>query len=179
MSSRAAAEVEDVKEGEDSLKYESDLLNKAYAIARKAHKGQVDKAGVDYIEHPVTVASFVDTEEAQTVALLHDTLEDSDLTAEDLLAAGIPERVVKAVELLTKPRKLSYFRYIERVKTNELSRKVKLADLKHNADLSRIPVLTEKDYQRLEKYQRAMRFLQDEEAASFKTFEQKNSSPAC
>lgn len=160
-----------MKEGVFDLKYDTDLLNKAYTIACKAHEGQVDKAGVDYINHPVTVASYVNSEEEKVVALLHDVLEDSETTAEELLIAGIPEHLVDAVKVLTKPRKESYFSYIEGVKKNSLSRAVKLADLKHNSQLSRLPQITEKDQKRIEKYQKASAFLQADGVESFKDFE--------
>ena len=80
------------------------MLELALSIATEAHKGQFDKAGVDYIEHPIYVASQVDTEEEKAVALLHDVIEDSPFTAEELLQAGLPETVVTAVQVLTKKK---------------------------------------------------------------------------
>ena len=128
---------------------EQSMVDLALSIARQAHEGQLDKAGVDYIEHPIYVASQVDTEEEKAVALLHDVIEDSPVSAEELLIAGLPVEVVIAVKLLTKKPMQDYQAYLETVKTNPLARVVKLADLKHNSDLSRLPSITVKDRERL------------------------------
>ena len=138
------------------------LYQQALAIAKDAHKGQVDKAGVDYIQHPLFVASLVEGELAKTVALLHDVVEDSDWTLEDLRMEGLPEEVVQAVGILTKKRNENYEEYILRVKQNPLARQVKLADLKHNSDLSRLTNVTDRDRKRVAKYQKAISFLSEE-----------------
>ena len=138
---------------------EQSMVDLALSIARKAHEGQLDKAGVDYIEHPIYVASQVDTEEEKAVALLHDVIEDSLVSAEELLQAGLPETVVTAVQILTKKKEQDYQTYLETVKKNPLVRVVKLADLKHNSDLSRLSSITEKDKERLKKYKKAIDFL--------------------
>ena len=138
---------------------EQSMVDLASSIARKAHEGQLDKAGVDYIEHPIYVASQVDTEEEKAVALLHDVIEDSPVSAEGLLQAGLPETVVTAVQVLTKKKEQDYQTYLETVKKNPLARVVKLADLKHNSDLSRLSSITEKDRERLKKYKKAIDFL--------------------
>jgi len=138
---------------------EQSIVDLALSIARKAHEGQLDKAGVDYIEHPIYVASQVDTEEEKAVALLHDVIEDSPVSAEELLQAGLPETVVTAVQILTKKKEQDYQTYLETVKKNPLARVVKLADLKHNSDLSRLSSITEKDRERLKKYKKAIDFL--------------------
>lgn len=138
------------------------LYQQALAIAKDAHKGQVDKAGVDYIQHPLFVASLVEGELAKTVALLHDVVEDSDWTLEDLRKEGLPEEVVQAVGILTKKRNENYEEYILRVKQNPLARQVKLADLKHNSDLSRLANVTDRDRKRVAKYQKAISYLSEE-----------------
>ena len=138
---------------------EQSMVDLALSIARKAHEGQLDKAVVDYIEHPIYVASQVDTEEEKAVALLHDVIEDSPVSAEELLQAGLPETVVTAVQVLTKKKEQDYQTYLETVKKNPLARVVKLADLKHNSDLSRLSSITEKDRERLKKYKKAIDFL--------------------
>lgn len=138
---------------------EQSMVDLALSIARKAHEGQLDKAGADYIEHPIYVASQVDTEEEKAVALLHDVIEDSPVLAEELLQAGLPETVVTAVQVLTKKKEQDYQTYLETVKKNPLARVVKLADLKHNSDLSRLSSITEKDRERLKKYKKAIDFL--------------------
>ena len=135
------------------------MIDIALAIARKAHAGQVDKAGVDYIQHPLYVASQVKTEQEKAIALLHDVLEDSDITVADLLAYGLSNKVVTAVQTLTKKKGQSYQDYLEKVKSNNLARVVKLADLKHNSDLSRLKSVTNTDYDRVEKYKNAIRYL--------------------
>lgn len=135
------------------------MLELALSIATEAHRGQFDKAGIDYIEHPIYVASQVDTEEEKAVALLHDVIEDSPVSAEGLLQAGLPETVVTAVQVLTKKKEQDYQTYLETVKKNPLARVVKLADLKHNSDLSRLSSITEKDRERLKKYKKAIDFL--------------------
>ena len=135
------------------------MINIALSIAKKAHAGQVDKAGIDYIQHPLYVASQVKTEQEKAVALLHDVLEDSDITAADLLAYGLSNEVVTAVQTLTKKKGQSYQDYLEKVKSNDLARVVKLADLKHNSDLSRLKSVTNTDYDRVEKYKNAIRYL--------------------
>ena len=138
------------------------LYQQALAIAKDAHKGQVDKAGVDYIQHPLFVASLVEGELAKTVALLHDVVEDSDWTLEDLRKEGLPEEVVQAVGIITKKRNENYEEYILRVKQNPLARQVKLADLQHNSDLSRLANVTDRDRKRVEKYQQAIAYLSEE-----------------
>ena len=138
---------------------EQSMVDLALSIARQAHEGQLDKEGVDYIEHPIYVASQVDTEEEKAVALLHDVIEDSPVSAEELLQAGLPETVVTAVHVLTKKKEQDYQTYLETVKKNPLARVVKLADLKHNSDLSRLSSITEKDRERLKKYKKAIDFL--------------------
>ena len=135
------------------------ILELALSIATEAHKGQFDKAGVDYIEHPIYVASQVDTEEEKAVALLHDVIEDSPFTSEELLLAGLPEIVVAAVQILSKKKGQDCQIYLENVKSNPLARVVKLADLKHNSDLSRLSSITDKDLERLEKYKKAIDYL--------------------
>ncbi|RRD32944.1 GTP pyrophosphokinase [Streptococcus sp. OH4692_COT-348] len=130
-----------------------------FVHCKKAHEGQYDKAGVVYIKHPLFVASLVDMQEEKAVALLHDVLEDSPYTAEELILAGLPETVVTAVQVLTKKKGQDYQQYLELVKSNPIARCVKLADLKHNSDLSRLATITEKDLERFEKYKKAIAYL--------------------
>ena len=132
---------------------------KAYEIAKKAHLGQVDKAGEDYIKHPEKVASFVKTDEEKAVAYLHDVIEDTELTLEDLCEYDFSKEVIEAVDIITKKRGEDYQSYLNSVKKNKLARAVKLADLRHNSDLTRLAKVTEKDIKRKEKYQKAIDFL--------------------
>ena len=135
------------------------MLELALSIATEAHRGQFDKAGIDYIEHLIFVASQVDSEEEKAVTLLHDVIEDSSVTAEELLNAGLPETVVTAVQILSKKKGQDYQTYLKTVKSNPLARAVKLADLKHNSDLSRLETITDKDLEGLEKYKKAIDYL--------------------
>lgn len=136
------------------------IADKALEIATLAHKGQKDLAGINYIEHLKKVASFLNSDEEKAAAYLHDILEDTLLTEKDLLEMGIPNDIVIAVKVLTKEKGETYTKYIERIKENKLACKVKIADLKHNMDLSRIPNPSKRDYERLKKYKRALTFLE-------------------
>lgn len=147
-----------------------DIVKLALEIASQAHQGQVDKAGVDYIKHPVQVSHLVETKEQKAAALLHDVIEDTDIRGQDLLNQGIPVQVVEVVQILTKSSKLSYGKYLERIKANEDARLVKLADLSHNSDLSRIPNPGPKDFERLTKYKKAIAFLKDRQYTNYKEF---------
>lgn len=141
------------------LLLESKTVLQAYQLAKAAHNGQLDKGGNDYINHPVAVAESVSTEEEQIVALLHDIVEDTPMTLENLREQGFSEQVVKAVDCLTKRDGESLKIYLGRVKQNPLARTVKLADLAHNSDLRRIPAPTEKDLSRTRRYQEEIDFL--------------------
>lgn len=129
-------------------------LQKALQLAQKAHRHQKDKGGVDYFFHPITVALMCKDPQAQIVALLHDVMEDSDITVQDLKHAGFSDSILEALSCLTRNDE-SYEDYIERIKSNPLAKMVKLADLTHNMDLSRIEQANDTDVKRLEKYQRA------------------------
>lgn len=137
------------------------IVELALEIATSAHKGQVDKAGKDYINHPMTVASYVNTDEEKATALLHDVIEDTEYTADKLITLGIPTNVVEAVKVLTKNKGTDYMDYLSLVKANPIARAVKLADLKHNMQIERIPNPTDKDYKRIEKYKKAKEFLEN------------------
>lgn len=131
----------------------------AKSIAIKAHQGQTDKAGVAYIEHPAFVASHVEGDKAKAVAWLHDVVEDTSMTFRELAEAGIDSEVISALQLLTHADGVDYFEYIAQIKDNKLAACVKLADLKHNSDLSRLKVVTDEDLRRLDKYRKAIQIL--------------------
>ena len=130
----------------------------ALQIAQKAHAGQVDKAGKDYILHPMTVASYMDTDIEKTIAYLHDVLEDTDVTV-DALRKIFPNEIVDTLITLTHRKDESYFEYIQRVSKSKLAKKVKVADLLHNLDIVRIKEPTKQDYERLEKYKKSILYL--------------------
>ncbi|MDT5638770.1 GTP pyrophosphokinase [Streptococcus pneumoniae] len=134
---------------------------KAHNIAKMAHFGQVDRAGVDYIKHPEAVASFVKTDEEKAVAYLHDVIEDTPLTLLDLEMFGLSKTIIEAVDILTKKKGQDYQSYLNLVKTNEVARIVKLADLRHNTDLTRIPKLSKSDIERNKKYIKAINYLNE------------------
>lgn len=136
-------------------------IEKAMEVAKKAHSGQKDKAGVEYILHPIAVAGMLETEQEKIVALLHDVVEDSHITLNALGNMGFEFDIVTAVNLLTKDG-TDYDKYLERVKKNPLARAVKIADLTHNLDIRRISHPKEKDFQRIQKYKNGLEFLRDE-----------------
>lgn len=137
------------------------LTEKALGICLAAHAEQVDLAGNPYYEHPVHLAEQMDDEATTCAALLHDVIEDTDTTLDDITLAGMPDAVVEAVGLLTHKRGTPYMDYIEGLADNPIAKKVKLADLEHNSDLSRLPEVTERDLKRIEKYKRAIELLKD------------------
>lgn len=132
----------------------------AMRICFDAHKDQVDKSGLPYVFHPWHLAEQMDTEHEVCVALLHDVMEDTDTTPEELVAAGIPERYVATCKKLTHKPGVPYLEYVTALADDPVARKVKLADLHHNSDLSRLShAPTEKDLRRRNRYVRAIELL--------------------
>ena len=137
------------------------LTKKALKLSFEAHKDQVDKSGIPYVYHPFHVAEQMKTEETVVAALLHDVVEDTNLTLDDIRAQGFPESVVEALALLTHDDAVPYLEYVAAVKKNPIARAVKLADLQHNSDLSRLDKIDEKAERRVEKYQKAIVLLKE------------------
>ena len=135
------------------------MTQKAMKIAYEAHHGQLDKSDVPYIYHPIHLAEQMDTEEEVIVALLHDVVEDTDMTFEQLEKEGFSKTVIDALKLLTHDDSEDYMDYIRKLKPNPLARKVKFVDLCHNSDESRLENPTPKDVARREKYQKAIKIL--------------------
>ncbi|MBV4458992.1 HD domain-containing protein [Pseudomonas sp. COR58] len=131
-------------------------LERAIAIAATAHAGQVDKGGAPYILHPLKVMLRMSGLEERIVAVLHDVVEDCDVSLDDLRKEGFSEAVLTAIESVTKVPGESYEDFIERVALNPIGRAVKLADLEENSDLSRIASPGWEDLERIEKYRRAI-----------------------
>lgn len=131
-------------------------LERAIAIAAEAHAGQVDKADSPYILHPLRVMFSLRSNEERIVAVLHDLLEDTKWTADDLRREGFSEVVLEALDSVTRRENESYDEFVDRACRNEIGRRVKLADLEDNCDLSRIQNPTEKDLVRAEKYRRVI-----------------------
>ena len=141
----------------------SPLTNEAMRIAYKAHHGQLDYNGIPYIFHPIHLAEQMDDESSCCVALLHDVVEDTDVTLEELMAIFPPE-VTDAVALMTHSADTDYFDYVRAIKENPIARKVKLADLAHNSDQSRCvgSDLTEERKEKWRiKYEKATKILTD------------------
>ena len=135
-------------------------LQRAIEIATEAHKGQYDKAGNDYIGHPLRVMEMGKTENEKIVGVLHDVVEDTDWTFEALAAEGFSEEVIAALRCVTKlSENENYDDFIERVKKNPLAVAVKINDLSDNMDIRRLPYLSDKDVKRLKKYLKAYKRL--------------------
>lgn len=134
-------------------------LEDAIIIAAQAHRGQKDKKGVTYILHPLRLMLRMQSEVEMMVAVLHDALEDTDLTIDQLQDKDFPQEVLKAVECLTRKDNESYDKFIERVRTNPTALRVKVADLEDNMDIKRIIAVTSRDLERLEKYHKAWSLL--------------------
>ena len=137
------------------------FIEKSLSIALQAHAGQVDKAGKPYILHPLRLMAKMETDEEMAVALLHDTIEDSPLTAESLLDAGIPSKIVDAVQSLTKSYGEDYQQFIQRVLKNELAVKVKKADIQDNLNVLRLDSIGDSDLARVKKYHEAWKVLDE------------------
>ncbi|MDG1144825.1 MAG: GTP pyrophosphokinase [Burkholderiales bacterium] len=138
------------------------MLERAIEIAVEAHKGQVDKGGQPYILHPLRVMMSVDLELEKIVAVLHDVVEDSNWTFEALLAEGFSIEVIEALKSVTKRSdNEDYDSFIQRAIGNPIGRKVKVADIRDNLDVTRIPELGEKDLRRISKYKKALKRLHE------------------
>ncbi len=131
----------------------------AMKICFEAHKGQTDKSGMPYVLHPLHLAEQMTDEVSTVVALLHDVSEDTDITIEELSSYGFGKNITVPLDLLTRRSDVPYFEYIEKIKNNPVARAVKLADLAHNSDLSRLEEVSEKDRERQQKYLRAIEIL--------------------
>lgn len=136
------------------------MTKKAMRIAYEVHHGQVDKVGLPYIFHPLHIAEFMTDETSTIVALLHDVVEDTDWTFDDLKANGFDDTVITALKLMTHDPSEEYMDYISRLSTCPIARKVKLADLRHNSDRTRVENPDKKMLKRWEKYARAIKLLE-------------------
>ena len=139
----------------------TDMTKKALMLCFEAHKEQLDKSGMPYVFHPFHLAEQMPDEDCTVVALLHDVMEDTEYGVEDLRALGFSEAVLTALMLMTHEDDTPYLDYVAALKSNPIARTVKLADLKHNSDLTRLSVVTDKDLQRAEKYKKAIQLLEE------------------
>ena len=141
----------------------TDMTKKALRLCFEAHRDQRDKSGLPYVFHPFHLAEQMPDELTTTVALLHDVVEDSPFTLEDLSALGFPPAVTEAVALMTHEKGTPYLDYAARLGRNPAARTVKLADLRHNSDLTRLDRVDEEALARVEKYQKAIELLESME----------------
>ena len=133
-------------------------------ISFKAHKDQVDKSGLPYVYHPFHLAEQMNDECSICVALLHDVVEDTDISLDDLASDGFPAEVIEALTLMTHNDNVPYMDYVRKIKTNPIAAKVKLADLEHNSDLTRLDLVDDAALERADKYRRAIFLLRFGEA---------------
>ena len=136
-----------------------DLLEKAEKLARESHQGQKDKSGADYIGHPLRVSARCKSPKAKIAGLLHDTIEDTDVTPQLLKDMGFDDDIVEAVLALSRHADETYAEFIVRASQNEIAKEVKIADLEDNMDVRRLHDITEKDVIRLRKYLHSWRYL--------------------
>lgn len=145
------------------MKALSPEIRKALELACKAHQGQTDKGGQPYITHPLTVAMTLMAngygEDFVVVGLLHDVAEDTEYGLDKIAALGFGSTVMEMLEVLTHDKAIPYEDYIERIANNSMAAIVKMEDLLHNMDLTRLEKVTEKDFERVKKYQRAYDYL--------------------
>ena len=133
---------------------------KALGLCFEAHKDQVDKSGLPYVFHPFHLAEQMETEETTIVALLHDIVEDTPYTISDLESEGFDKAVLDAIALMTHEDGVDYMDYVAKIKENPIAKAVKLADLRHNSDLTRLDTIDEKALKRRENYLKAIELLQ-------------------
>lgn len=137
------------------------LTKKAMKIAYEAHKDQTDKGGIPYIYHPIHLAEQMTDERTVCVALLHDVVEDTDITFEQLKEHGFDDEIIEALKVLTYDKSLPYSEYIRNIGSNLIAKRVKKADLKHNSDLTRLDKADQKVIDRKKKYQASLKILTD------------------
>ena len=138
----------------------TELTKRAINLMFDQHRDQRDKSGLPYVFHPWHVAESMPDEITTVVALLHDVVEDTQLTIEDLRQMGYPKEVTEALALMTHEKGTDYFEYVKRLAVNPIARMVKLSDLKHNSDLTRMDEITDKVLRRREKYMKAIEYLE-------------------
>jgi (p)ppGpp synthase/HD superfamily hydrolase len=132
------------------------MLEKAIRIATESHEGQTDKAGKKYILHPLRAMNNCETDTEKICAVLHDVIEDTEITLKDLENEGFSDEILRVLDLLTKRHGENYDSFIGRICTNEIACRVKIADLEDNMDSSRLNNPTEEDLKRQDKYVKAL-----------------------
>ena len=137
------------------------MTKKAMQLCFRAHRDQVDKSGIPYVFHPIHLAEQMTDEDTTVVALLHDVVEDTHYTLEDLAAMGFSRQVLDAIGLMTHTDGVPYMDYVAKIKENPIARAVKLADLHHNSDLTWLDTVDDKAKARAQKYAQAIALLKE------------------
>ncbi len=138
----------------------TELTKKAMQLCFTAHKNQTDKSGIPYVFHPFHLAEQMPDEYTTITALLHDVVEDTEYMLSDLESMNFPKDVIDAIALMAHDKGVPYMEYVAKIKENPIARTVKLADLRHNSDTTRLDVVDEKALQRVEKYKKAIQLLE-------------------
>ena len=141
----------------------TDLTKKAMILRFQTHKNQLDKSGIPYVFHPFHLAEQMDDEYSIVTALLHDVVEDTTYTISDLISMGYPATIVDALKLQTHVESVSYFDYVKAIEGNPVAKAVKLADLRHNSDTTRLNTVDDKALERVDKYKQAIELLLSDE----------------
>ena len=131
----------------------------ALKLCFEAHKDQTDKSGMPYVFHPFHLAEQMVDEKTTVVALLHDIIEDTEYTLDDLKNLGFSDDILSAIALMTHTDGVPYMEYVAQIKTNPIAKAVKLADLRHNSDITRLDTVTAHDLERVKKYKKAIELL--------------------
>ncbi|MBF0188354.1 MAG: bifunctional (p)ppGpp synthetase/guanosine-3',5'-bis(diphosphate) 3'-pyrophosphohydrolase [Magnetococcales bacterium] len=152
------------------------LLEKAITLAVTHHNGQRDKAGAPYVMHPLRLMMQFQDAHLRMVAVLHDVVEDTPVTLDDLRRDGFPETVIVAVDALSHREGESRARYLERVRSNSMALRVKLADLEDNMDLRRISEPNDWDWKRMARYRKTWEMLKQEYRKRFHDSEPRSDS---
>ena len=134
----------------------------ALKLCFEAHKDQIDKSDMPYVFHPFHLAEQMTDENTTIVALLHDVIEDTDYTPDDLRKLGFEDHILEAIALMTHDDAVPYMDYVAAIKSNPIAKAVKLADLRHNSDMTRLNTVTPRDIERAEKYAKAIQLLEAE-----------------
>ena len=136
------------------------MTKTALKLCFEAHKDQTDKSGLPYVFHPFHLAEQMTDEKTTVVALLHDVIEDTDYTLDDMKNMGFSDDILSAIALMTHDDDVPYMEYVALIKKNPIAKMVKLADLRHNSDMSRLDKVTAHDRERAEKYKKAIDLLE-------------------
>ena len=137
----------------------TEATKKALKLCYEAHKDQLDKSGIPYVFHPFHLAEQMQDEDTTVAALLHDVVEDTHYTFADLEQMGFSETVIAALRLLTHDENVPYMDYVAQIKPNPIAKAVKLADLAHNSDPSRLDGMDDRTIARMQKYEKARQLL--------------------